>query len=559
MSFSNLITTNAPEPATFGTLDNWNAKRACRIGYLRRQGLQLATEVNQFLNSSDFKRNDTLVEVENIDYETGEIETVTETQIDRRYLLGLKYVSNLYKCGSHTLIRENADKTTYIGAHTCKHKLCPICNSERKKQLRRKYLRFFEKNVLEVKIKGEKELKSHNIRESYDFQHLTLTLPHPDGKFAGSEIYIDSLVSKFNFLRKQEYWKENVAAGEYAVEFTRGKNGYHIHLHALLLVKKGVSSRNDLYEWLFTAWNWITRDQTKEKTELTEKRKEGIKQSFSFKKNEIRNKFIQNMNDSEKVWIDSEELNRHIDEKFNKWMDENVFSVLDARGATMIGLENLYFWKKNEDGKLYKYHINQTTEPELIVKGVMECLKYHFSPITFQDDNGKNNIALIVDLLPVIYKLRLYSKFGAFYGVKELNLTENDIDIALEEVKESEIEDTEGTYFTIDSKNIYPMKQQIEDPNNEENRMIIYTGFSYQNKVQLNARSLIEAFIEMINYSLGRRKNEESDLTEAEIIQIQAERQEKQLSFDWGIMAEPGTTHLDPDDWLYSDGLEAPF
>jgi hypothetical protein len=59
-----------------------------------------------------------------------------------------------------------------------------------------------------------------------------------------------------------------------------------------------------------------------------------------------------------------------------------------------------------------------------LTKGILECLKYHFEPCSLEDAEGKLNVPLLTELLPNIYRQRLYGKFGGFYGLKQLNVTE---------------------------------------------------------------------------------------------------------------------------------------
>lgn len=71
---------------------------------------------------------------------------------------------------------------------------------------------------------------------------------------------------------------------------------------------------------------------------------------------------------------------------------------------------------------MYAYNSLNTTKD--LVKGVLECLKYHFEPFAIENDNGELNVCLLTNLLPNIYRQRLYTKFGAFYGQKMLNVTD---------------------------------------------------------------------------------------------------------------------------------------
>ncbi|MCB1124136.1 MAG: protein rep, partial [Verrucomicrobiae bacterium] len=147
------------------------------------------------------------------------------------YLMDFRYAINT--CCRHALFREHLinGAKEFIGAHTCKNKLCTVCNAKRAKDLRRKYRLFFDKNP--------------DLLHCFDFFHLTLTVPHNEsGGFRGKRWYADELMREFNFMRKKQAWKDLVYAGEFGVEVTKNENGLHIHIHSLLLVHKGPQNRN---------------------------------------------------------------------------------------------------------------------------------------------------------------------------------------------------------------------------------------------------------------------------------------------------------------------------
>lgn len=201
-------------------------------------------------------------------------------------------------------------------------------------------------------------------------------------------------------MRKKPFWKKAVYAGEYTVEFTRNQNGLHIHIHALLLVKKAEQNRNQLYEDILLAWNRQTTWEEAPRKVFSETQKAAIAKAL-------------------------------------KWENTNlVDDLLDPTGSTLCGLESLYVLK---DGK--KRYVNPENEKEFMA-GIMECLKYHFEPCKVKKDketgeinlkqgamnqpNGRFDIDLIIEVLPAIYGQRLYAKIGAFYGDARLNMNQTD-------------------------------------------------------------------------------------------------------------------------------------
>ena len=288
--------------------------------------------------------------------------------------LVMKFRSRLFSCASNSLYREHSTAATLVQSQKCKHKLCCICNSERKSKLRSIYVNYFKDNP--------------DLMKEYSFMHLTLTVPHSVNGWRGKQVFNKELLEAFKYVRnKVPFWKNHVFAGQYSIEFTKGDNGLHIHLHALILVKKRVR-RNYLYPLILKAWNNATIDDSSKLTWSTE-RIEGIRKSLDFLPNDQQN---------------------------------DVISELSEKGSTLVGLESVYHFEFI-DGKFEKIY---GKDEESILRGIIETLKYHFEPVCLED------ISLVVELLPLIAKQRLYGRFGDFYNNKKLGLAfknlENDED-----------------------------------------------------------------------------------------------------------------------------------
>ena len=351
-----------------------------------------------------------------------------------------RFNKSLLVCSSQVVAATNQNdpynRIAVKHAHTCNHRLCTICNNLRAKKLRRKFNSFFSDENIDFNIQkkykhffsplllsiGNNTVSGAMIMQSMDFMHLTLTVPHNNGVWNGKTYYAKELLQRFNTMRKFEWWKNTVFAGEACVETTQSeKNGLHIHIHALLLVPKHIRrSRNFLYGKILENWNSLTIDQSIEKIDLKTQdtdRYIGISNS------------LQCIDDNKTYF--------------------KILNNIDNRGSTLVGIKNLYKevtaetyarlknGKFMQDGKCYKY-VNSANTKEM-VKGIMECLKYHFEPCSMEDDNGKLNVPLLCELLPNIYRQRLYVKFGAFFGVKKLNVSEN---VSLEDCNIDDFEDT---------------------------------------------------------------------------------------------------------------------
>jgi len=284
------------------------------------------------------------------------------------------------QCGHRAAFREHHCNRAieYMACQTCKHKYCAICNSERARLVRRKYRQFF--------------VTYPEILEQYDFMHLTLTLPHDQNGYQGEKIYIDRLIREFNFMRKKAWWKEMVYAGEYGIEVTKNDSGLHIHLHSMLLVHKSDEylTRNTLQRKILEAWN--------KQTATGERKKFGLKQLVGLRKS---------LSFLNHIKSDASGVCAKRKAEFRK-----VLAKLNPSGATLIGLESIY--RVSKTGK--KIYVNIDQGMDFFMKGVMECIKYHFEPLAMKKDSGEPDFDLMREILPAIYAKRLYGKFGAFHG-----------------------------------------------------------------------------------------------------------------------------------------------
>lgn len=200
-----------------------NKKRSKILTYLKIENMRLATKLETHLKNNP------------IDQESKEF--------------AQKLISSLYKCSSHTLYGYTGDQIELISPVTCNHKICNICNWMRQKKIRRKYFKWFQDNeqIIELenqktgskkyvtltryndKFQFEKNYKLIDYRK-YDLMHLTLTVPHTvDNGWKYKKIYFDEIKTAFNFMRKTDEWNSLVYGGEYGVETTRTKNGFHTY------------------------------------------------------------------------------------------------------------------------------------------------------------------------------------------------------------------------------------------------------------------------------------------------------------------------------------------
>ena len=265
------------------------------------------------------------------------------------------------RCMSNILVAgPDTGSVSYAGGMRCRNRNCPNCNKARAAR-QRKAVRLMRAMCPELRI-------------NYDMLHLTLTVPRFEGKAFGVECFVSELLDLFNKkLRKAAFWKEDVSGGYGTVECTvattdhegRPDSGYHYHLHCLLFVPKG-TRRNMLYMNILKAWNAATAPYGHGHAELSPERLAGLRKSVP---------------------------------------KEYPVPQLDARGATLIGLESLYVLRKGK--KCYKLH----TEDD-VAEAMQEVLKYHFEPLSLKKEDGEYNPELLINLAIALKGKRLFNRFG---------------------------------------------------------------------------------------------------------------------------------------------------
>lgn len=393
-----------------------NGKRSNTLSALTRRNRKTAKMINEYL-----------IENENL---------LTQDQTTR--LEGYsKYIS---RCSHFSLYKKNLldQKITLIASSRCTNKACFVCNWINKRTIRRKYMNFFKDNqqlIQVVKDNQSKTITNSQLikyqkkgftevnKTSYDIMHLTLTVPHfAEHGFNGNYYYFQELITKFNLLRKYPDISNKIYGGEFGVETTKNANGLHIHIHSLLFVKPAIQNRNTLHREILHHWNNLTVNNYSQRSSFTDFQIEQII-------------------------------------KGNKLLTKDfIVKNLNPQGTTMITLENIY--AKTDRGK---ERITDWNDSRMI-KSVMEALSYHYEPKMFLHDDNTINIELLAELLPHVYKQRLYSKIGCLYGEKSLNLSENETDIVeefdevIELVNEETgelVENTAFEYFVTDPAYLY--------------------------------------------------------------------------------------------------------
>lgn len=414
---------------------NYNAKRFKSLCLLRNLNIKLSIEMQKFINNNN-----------NLSEHSKEL---TKT-----------LCKSLNSCSSHTLLAEGLNnELEFITAFSCKHKLCYICNKDRQKAIRRKYLNWFENNQYLVEMERynpklketetkfatqyqkEKYEKRHwtiiDEKIEYDLMTLTLTVPHTVDGWRGKRFYFREIKAAFNELRKTDEWINFVYGGEYGIENTKNENGYHIHIHALLFVKKMRSNRNMLHRIILRIWNKLTIDSNANREEFTTNDYVAIKKG-----------------------------NRLI---YDSW----IYNCLDPKGATLVSLETIFYIENKKKKHVYNYN------KDTMLHAVMETISYHFKPKMFIEKDGFHDLKAIAEILPQVYKLPLYWKFGILQGETKLTISDNslleDYDETSEMVDEETGEVLQKTYFITDPVNCYvnDSQQKIHVKKLQDKRIMV--------------------------------------------------------------------------------------
>lgn len=384
-----------------------NNKRSKKLTYLKAENQKLKREIENYIKKTTVD---------------------TETMI-----LVYKLLKSLNYCSNLSLYAHSGNDIQLITSITCNHKICNICNWNRQKKIRRKYFRWFAENeTLNVVAKGdtrkmitnsqlnkyeEKGYEILNTSVKYDLMHLTLTVPHSENGWKGKIFYFDEIKRAFNFMRKTSEWLEWVYGGEYGVESTKNNEGYHIHIHSLLFVKRGTQNRNHLHKEILRIWNRLTVDQNNNRQPFTDNQVEAIK-------------------------------------KGNKLIDDEFIYHLKPSGSTIINLETIY--TIGEDGK--KRRSPQWNSEEMI-RAVLETISYHFTPKMFSLSENSHDIESIINILQPVYGQILYFKFGCLHGEKSLNIKDDslleDYDESNEIIDEETGEILERQFFVTNPLNLY--------------------------------------------------------------------------------------------------------
>lgn len=350
-----------------------NVKRAKILSFLKKKNLELAFAIDLYVKNNL-------------------LDDQTKEHLFR-------IIKNVRECSNLSLYKKSVSsgEVIYLTSAMCEDKNCMICNWARQKVTRRKYAKWFKENNYllhirsndngKVKIVTESTFKkkfelSHEVisKSEFDLLFLTLSVPHSQNGFRSQPFYFEEITRLFWLMRKTTAWLEWVYGGEYGIEVTKGDNGLHIHIHSLILTKKGTQSRNEIHKMILLEWNRLTNDPGSSHKHMTIERAESII-------------------------------------KGNKLMTLDEALCLDPGAATSISLESVYYL--NLAGK--KVYVKDRTQKEMLY-AITEAISYHFAPFTFNKTEKAIDIPLLAEVAKHIFGKPLYKKFGCLHGEESLNI-----------------------------------------------------------------------------------------------------------------------------------------
>ncbi|MFZ1806877.1 MAG: hypothetical protein WBO10_01925 [Pyrinomonadaceae bacterium] len=330
-------------------------------------------EVNKRRKAQEIRRK-AAVEDYFTDKETGECFADKYAEVARAY-----YMLRELAPACYTMFPYPNNKLTsqLLAFNTTKHRLDPVYNQ-------------FKAQALRSLVKSW--LQEEEVWKKFQPMHLVLTVPHPGGEYKGQKFYAKEMDRQFRLLRDQKFWKKYIHGGIKCFEVSRkGKNGLHIHIHALVL-QRPEFSRNQVHAEILEAWKQMTGAYLVHYETL-----------FVHKRAEEGN--------NRSPWI------METDERGNKIWD-------DTRQE----------WKRKkfylDDRESWFAALDEPKKVEAYTKGVLECIKYHFKNDSFRKKTDKGSyiknewdIDLIAEILQHSKSMRMFDRFGHLYNDARLSLT----------------------------------------------------------------------------------------------------------------------------------------
>lgn len=138
----------------------------------------------------------------------------------------------LQYCNRRVIVAKKGDSYQHVGAWYCGKRYCSFCSNRKRRKIFDRFNTFFATQ------------KGKDILDKYDLGMFTVTLQHNTTDLR-TDPYYKELSTHWNHAMKYGKFRQYIAGGFYNTEHTHGRNGHHIHRHALVLIPKQYKLREN--------------------------------------------------------------------------------------------------------------------------------------------------------------------------------------------------------------------------------------------------------------------------------------------------------------------------
>lgn len=160
----------------------------------------------------------------------------------------LSAAASLTFCNKRVIVEQKGAEFIHRGAWYCGKKYCAYCSNRKRRKILGRFTDFFSSE------------KGREILEHYDLGLFTVTLQHNKHN-KRTEPYYAELSKHWRNALKYGAFKKFIKGGFYNTEHTYGRNGHHIHRHALVLIPRQYNVIDNfrlITEELRTQWSQRT-------------------------------------------------------------------------------------------------------------------------------------------------------------------------------------------------------------------------------------------------------------------------------------------------------------
>ena len=160
----------------------------------------------------------------------------------------LNAAASLTFCNKRVIVEQKGGEFIHRGAWYCGKKYCAYCANRKRRKILNRFTDFFGSE------------KGREILENYDLGLFTVTLQHNKHN-KRTEPYYQELSKHWRNALKYGAFKKFIKGGFYNTEHTYGKNGHHIHRHALVMIPRQFNLTDNfrlITEELRTQWSQRT-------------------------------------------------------------------------------------------------------------------------------------------------------------------------------------------------------------------------------------------------------------------------------------------------------------